>query len=204
MCRRPRPTSSNVAEGPRKKHPQHGSARHRGRARRSTWNRKERHPGDTKDLSKNAKVAMVLVMYNTLRRGDNGLLHGPLNKRTWATFAGKKEAIVTARREAQKRGFDPSSESNLIQIVTDGDDDLARMAKSQRSIIERSRNYILRRSDKLDYAWLRDQDLEIGIGAVEGAVNPTGTPSSHMSTTKSTHPPSAETSCPCSLTHQNS
>lgn len=223
--------------GPRKKNPQHGSARHRGRARRSTWNRKERHPGGTKDLSKNAKVAMVLVMY-TLRRGDDGLLHGPLNRRTWATFAGKKAIIAIARREAQKRGFDPDSDANLIQIVTDGDDDLARMAgerfphavhtidimhvleyvwsagramhrneqrlrswarlqkkrllagrvgkvigeldralsnktlsKAQRSIIERSRNYILRRSDKLDYAWLRDQDLELGTGAVEGAVN---------------------------------
>lgn len=223
--------------GPRRKNPLRGSARHRGRARRGTWHRKQRHPGEAKDPRKNAKVAMVLVMY-TLRRGEDGLLHGPLNKRVWATFGGKKEIFAIAVREATKRGFDPNSDRKLIEIVTDGDDDLARngavsfphavqtidimhvleyvwhagrclhkdeqrvrdwartqkrrllhgklakvideldhalasstLSNAKRTIIQRSRDYIFSRSDKLDYAWLRDQDLEIGTGAVEGAVN---------------------------------
>ena len=179
---------------------------------------------------------MVLVMY-TLRRTDDGLLHGPINKRVWASFGGKKEIFAIARREAIKRGFDPASDHKLIHIVTDGDDDLATNAatsfphavqtidimhvleyvwhagraihsdeqrlriwartqkhrllhgqldkvvaeldgmlerglpKAKRAIVARSRNYILTRSDKLDYQWLRDQDLDIGTGAVEGAVN---------------------------------
>jgi hypothetical protein len=213
------------------------SARHRGRARRGTWRRKRRHPGEAKDLRKNAKVAFVVVMY-TLLRGADGLLHGPLNKRVWATFAGKKEAFAWARRQAHARGFDPASARKLIQLVTDGDEDFARIGgtlfphavhtidimhvleyvwdagkcmhkgddllrpwaarqkrrllkgevdeviaeldqflerkplpKASRKTVARSRDYILGRRDKLDYAWLRGQDLEIGSGAVEGAVN---------------------------------
>jgi hypothetical protein len=210
--------------------------RHRGRACRKAHKSKNRLPGEAKDPGKNAKMATVVVMY-TLRRGADGQLHGPLNKRVYASFAPKKSAFVLARREAIKRGFDPDSDDKLIHVLTDGDDDLARLtaatfrhavhtidfmhvaeyvwkaarciytndadirqcasrqndrllrgrvdlvikeldaalarstiAKKDVATIECSRNYILKRSDKLDYAWLRQQDLDIASGAVEGAV----------------------------------
>lgn len=210
--------------------------RHRGRARRKGHKCKKRHPGEAKDPGKNAKMATVVVMY-TLRRGADGQLHGPINKRVYASFATKKSAFAFARREAIKRGFDPESDRKMIQVLTDGDDDFARLtattfrhavhtidlmhvleyvwkaarciytddadirrwadrqkdrllrgrvdlvikdldaaltrstlAKKDLATVERSLNYILKRSDKIDYAWLRKQDLDIASGAVEGAV----------------------------------
>ena len=47
------------------------------------------------DKSKNGKEVMVVVMY-TLRRGPDGKLHGPINKKTWATFGGRKAAALWA------------------------------------------------------------------------------------------------------------
>jgi hypothetical protein len=213
------------------------SPRHRARARRSGWNRKRRHPGAAKDPRKNARVVHVVVAY-TLRRGDDGLLHGPLNKQCWTTFAGKRAAFELAHRIARKRGFDPETDAKLIHIVTDGDEDFARhagqlfrhavhtidlmhvleyvwtagrqvyddesslrawaeqqrrrllggktmdvvtalerlrarrgLSRAARATIAKSHNYILSRHDQLDYAWLREQDLDLASGAVEGAVN---------------------------------
>lgn len=210
--------------------------RHRGRARRKDHKRKKRQPGEAKDPCKNAKMATVVVMY-TLRRGSDGQLHGPLNKRVYASFANKRSAFAFARREAIKRGFDPASDDNMIQVLTDGDDDFARLTattfrhaihtidimhvleyvwkaarcmyvssgeiskfanrqkdrilrgrvdlvigeldtaltrstttKKGQATIKCSRDYILKRSDKIDFAWLREQDLDIASGAVEGAV----------------------------------
>jgi hypothetical protein len=221
--------------GPRKKSKRR-CRRHRGRTRRKAHKRKKRHLGEAKDLGKNAKMATVVVMY-TLRRGTDGKLHGPLNKRVYASFTPKKSAFALAQREAIKRGFDPDSNDKLIHVLTDGDEDLARLtsttfrhavhtidlmhvaeyvwkaarctytndadirqyaarqetrllqgrvdlvikeldaaltqstlAKKNLATIELSRNYILKRSDKLDYAWLREQDLDVASGAVEGAV----------------------------------
>jgi hypothetical protein len=61
---------------------------------------------------------MVVVMY-TLRRGPDGQLHGPINKQIWATFGGRKAAVLWARQEATKRGFGPDT-TKTIQIVVDG------------------------------------------------------------------------------------
>ena len=61
---------------------------------------------------------MVVVMY-TLRRGDDGRLHGPRHKKVWATFAGRKAAAAWARAEATKRGFGPDT-PRTVQIVLDG------------------------------------------------------------------------------------
>ena len=54
-----------------------------------------------------------MVMY-TLKRGEDGKLHGPLNKKLYATFAGRKAAAPWARREATKRGFGPETTKLLL------------------------------------------------------------------------------------------
>ena len=61
---------------------------------------------------------MVVVMY-TLRRGEDGRLHGPINKKVWASFAGRKSAAAWARAEATKRGFGPDT-TKVVQVVLDG------------------------------------------------------------------------------------
>jgi hypothetical protein len=99
------------------------SARHRGRAKRA---RNPKGPRRKKgDKSKNAKVATMVVMHTLKRRGTRRL-DGPINKRHYVTFASKRRAFEVARREAIKRGFGPDS-GRLVQLVTDGDDDLARL-----------------------------------------------------------------------------
>lgn len=226
--------------GKRRKNAHPGSARHRGRKRRAQCRKKKHHAAKPQSKSKNAKMATVLVMY-TLRRAKDGTLEGPLNKRVWGSFRSKRHMFEVARREAKKRGFDPDSDERLIQLVTDGDDDLDRYAfehfpratqtidimhvleyiwdagrcleeesrsltrwvgrqkkkllagrvdlvikelerglkrlpprahgrAQRRETIETAINYILKRSDKLDYAWVIEQDLELASGAVEGAV----------------------------------
>ncbi len=222
--------------GPRKKNPHPGSQRHRGRAaRQRRGSKKRRKKGDK---SKNGKMATIVTMY-TLRRSADGTLEGPINKKVYASYAPKRHAIAIARREANKRGFEPGS-GKLIQVVTDGDNDLecyikeyfpeaqhtldvyhvteyvweagrclykegsdeliewvdtqkealydgraaeivaeiderlARLDPSKTNIrerLEKVRNYINKRVDKMNYKELREQDLEISSGAVEGAVN---------------------------------
>jgi len=62
----------------------------------------------------------------TLRRCGTRRLEGPLNKWHYVTFASKRRAFEVAQREAIKRGFGPKS-GRVVQLVTDGDDDLARL-----------------------------------------------------------------------------
>lgn len=113
--------------GPRKPNPQPGSPRHRGRDRRARYGKKPRRKKG--DKSKNARMATIVVMY-TLKQSDDGKnqLLGPINRRQYASYAPKRHAFEIARREADKRGFTKES-GKLIQIVTDGDDDLAVYAK---------------------------------------------------------------------------
>jgi len=225
-----------LRRGPRSKESRPCCKRHSGRVQRKKQNRKEKRINDAKDPSKNAKEVTVLVMY-TLSRGEDGRLHGPVNKRVHASFDTKDSVFSLARREAIKRGFDPDSDTKTIHIITDGDAALARrvdqtfryavhtidimhvleyvwsagraicstskelrawtakqkdrllcgqvgmvlsdldlalerMAPSSAGVktVETSLKYILLRSDKLDYGWLRARDLDIGSGAVEGAV----------------------------------
>ena len=64
-----------------------GCQRHRGQAkRRRRGSQKRRKKGDK---SKNGKEVMVVVMY-TLERDEDGRLHGPRNKKVWASFGGRK------------------------------------------------------------------------------------------------------------------
>jgi hypothetical protein len=93
-----------------------GCQRHRGKAKRRARGAKRRRKKG--DKSKNGKEVTVVVMY-TLRRGGDGQLHGPLNKRTWASFGGRKAAAKWARAEATRRGFGPET-TKTVQIVVDG------------------------------------------------------------------------------------
>lgn len=115
-------TEAELAKRRGKRKQRHGSAcpcgcqRHRGRAKREARGRKKRRKKG--DKSKNGKEVSVVVMY-TLKRGPDGLLHGPLNKKLYATFAGRKAAALWARAEATKRGFGPET-TKQVQIVLDG------------------------------------------------------------------------------------
>ncbi len=93
-----------------------GCQRHRGKSQRQArGSKKRRKKGDKR---KNGKEVIVLVMY-TLKRGPDGKLHGPINKKVWASFAGRKAAALWARAEATKRGFEPGT-TKTVQIVLDG------------------------------------------------------------------------------------
>lgn len=93
-----------------------GCQRHRGQAKRQRRGSKKRRKKG--DKSKNGKEVVVVVMY-TLKRGTDGRLHGPRNKKVWASFGGRKGAARWARAEATKRGFGPDT-TKTIQVVVDG------------------------------------------------------------------------------------
>jgi len=222
--------------GKRSSNPHPGSQRHRGRAaRQRRGSKKRRKKGDK---AKNGKMATIVTMY-TLKRAADGELEGPINKKVYASYAPKRHTVAIARREADKRGFAPGS-GKLIQIVTDGDNDLERYIEeyfpeaehtidvyhvteylwkagqclyregsdeltewveeqkealydgrtaeivdeidkclaqfdpgkqTARQRLKKVRNYISKRVDKVNYKKLRERDLEISSGAVEGAVN---------------------------------
>ena len=121
----PTATESELSRrrGKRRRQRLPASPRHRGRHRRRRYDKKPRR--NKGDKSKNAKMATMVVMF-TLKRHGNKLL-GPINRKLYASFAPKRHAFAIARREANKRGFGPGS-GKLIQIVTDGDPDLATYA----------------------------------------------------------------------------
>lgn len=118
----PTATEAELAKrrGPRR--PKHeksctcGCQRHRGKAKRQARGRKKRRKKG--DKSKNGKEVSVVVIY-TLKTGADGKLHGPINKKLYATFAGRKAAALWARAEATKRGFGPDT-TKTVQIVLDG------------------------------------------------------------------------------------
>jgi len=124
----PTATASELRKrrGKRAKKPRAPSPRHRGRDQRARRGPKKRRKKG--DKSKNARMATLVAMY-TLKRSQaedgSPLLLGPLNRRVYASYAPKRHAFAIARREADKRGFTKES-GKLIQIVTDGDEDLAR------------------------------------------------------------------------------
>jgi len=91
--------------------------RHRGRAKRKRRGRKGRRKEG--DKSKNGRSATLVVMY-TLRRGEDGRLHGPCNKKVFGTFGSRKSAMQWARAQATRRGFPPGTDKT-VQIVIDGE-----------------------------------------------------------------------------------
>jgi hypothetical protein len=118
----PTATAAELAKRRGKRKPKHeksctcGCQRHRGKAKRQARGSKKRRKKG--DKSKNGKEVSVVVMY-TLKAGDDGKLHGPINKKRYATFAGRKAAALWARAEATKRGFGPDT-TKTVQIVLDG------------------------------------------------------------------------------------
>jgi hypothetical protein len=118
----PTATDAELAKRRGKRQPRHlkdcpcGCQRHRGKAKRQARGSKKRRKKG--DKSKNGKEVIVVVMY-TLKRGEDGKLHGPRNKKIYATFAGSKAAAAWARAEATKRGFGPDT-PKTVQIVMDG------------------------------------------------------------------------------------
>ena len=106
--------------GPRSRHRRGcdcGCQRHRGRARRRRRGRKARCKKG--DKSKNGRSATLVVMY-TLRRGPDGRLHGPCNKKVYGTFGTRHAAMNWARDQATRRGFPPETDKT-VQIVIDGE-----------------------------------------------------------------------------------
>src|SRR4051812_23070242 len=96
--------------GPRSRHPRGcdcGCQRHRGRARRKRRGRKPRRKKG--DKSKNGRSATLVVMY-TLRRGADGRLHGPCNKKVYGSFDTRRAALEWAREQATRRGFPPGTD----------------------------------------------------------------------------------------------
>ena len=90
--------------------------RHRGQAKRKCRKRHRRKKGDK---SKNGRSTTIIVMY-TLKRGRDGLLHGPINKKVWASYAPRKVMFAWARRQATRRGFPPGTDKR-IHIAVDGE-----------------------------------------------------------------------------------
>jgi hypothetical protein len=104
--------------GPRARHRRGCTCqRHRGRAsRRRRGPRPRRKKGDK---SKNGRSATLVVMY-TLRRGEDGRLHGPINKKVFGTFGARESALEWARAQATRRGFPPGT-TKTVEIVVDGE-----------------------------------------------------------------------------------
>jgi hypothetical protein len=91
--------------------------RHRGRCRRkSSGKKKKRKRGDK---SKNGRSATLIAMY-TLKRGEDGRLHGPINKKVYGTFSARRVALRWAREQATRRDFGPDT-TKTIQIILDGE-----------------------------------------------------------------------------------
>lgn len=119
----PTATAEELARrrGPRGKHSKacscKGCQRHRGRdKRKQRGSKKPRKPGDK---SKNGKSATLVAMY-TLKRGPDGRLHGPLNKKLYGSFSCRQSALQWARQQATRRGFPPGTKK-VVQVVVDGE-----------------------------------------------------------------------------------
>jgi hypothetical protein len=94
-----------------------GTRRARKRAQRRAHPRRRRRRGDK---SKNAKVAVLGVIY-TLRRTKDGL-EGPINKRVIGTFEGHRALMKWLRAEADKRGYG----TKKVLFLADGSDHIWR------------------------------------------------------------------------------
>jgi hypothetical protein len=164
--------------GKRSKRAKAPSPRHRGRRSRGFRQKKPR--AKKGDKSKHARLGTMVVMYTLRRKGD--LLLGPINKRYYASFAPKRHAFEYARKEAVRRGFALDTERR-VQIVTDGDLDLARYAAEIfpralhtvdiAHVIERlweAGASLHRESSPEHYAWFEAQKTKLYAGKARSIV----------------------------------
>jgi hypothetical protein len=90
--------------------------RHRGRKKRKGKCSKPRKRGNN---SKNGRSATLVAMY-TLYKGEDGKLHGPVNKKVWGKFGPRHDMMTWIRDQATRRGFGPDT-NKTIQVVVDGE-----------------------------------------------------------------------------------
>jgi hypothetical protein len=91
--------------------------RHRAKTKRQYRTKNKRRKKG--DKSKNGRSITLVVMY-TLKRKEDGRLHGPINKKVWGSYAPRKVMFAWARRQATKRGF-PTETNKRIHIAVDGE-----------------------------------------------------------------------------------
>jgi len=91
--------------------------RHRNKKKRQSGCKKKRRKKG--DKSKNGRSITLVVMY-TLKRGEDGLLHGPINKIVWGSYAPRQVMLEWARRQATLRGFPPDTDKQ-VHLVMDGE-----------------------------------------------------------------------------------
>jgi hypothetical protein len=103
--------------GPRKKNTSCCN-RHCNKDRRSRCHNrgKNKKKGDKR---KNGRSITLVVMY-TLKRGEDGKLHGPINKQVWGSYSPRKVMLAWAKEQASKRGF-PEDTKKRVHIVIDGE-----------------------------------------------------------------------------------
>ena len=92
-----------------------GCRRHRSPEHKLHTEKKRRKAGDK---SKNGRSITLVAMY-TLKKGDDGKLHGPYNKKIYGSYSPRKVMLKWAADQAEKRGF--SMNSPDIHIVVDGE-----------------------------------------------------------------------------------
>ncbi len=146
-----------------------GCQRHRGKAcRNKNGKRKRRKKGDK---SKNGRSITLVAIY-TLKRGKDGLLHGPINKRIWGSYAPRSVMMDWAKAEVKRRGFDPTGTN--VHIVSDGENSFIASTgpgtKAKREKLRKTIAYLDKRQHLLAYGRLIEQDLVIASGVIEGAV----------------------------------
>jgi len=94
--------------------------RHRNKDRHRHCHKKGKNKHKKRaDKKKNGRSITLVAIY-TLKRGEDGLLHGPINKQVWGSYSPRKVMLAWARRQATRRGFPPDTEKH-IHIVVDGE-----------------------------------------------------------------------------------
>ena len=91
--------------------------RHRSRCRRKARGPKTRRKRG--DKSKNGRSATLVVMY-TLKKGEDGRLHGPINKKVYGSFSSRKKALEWCRRRRRVR-VRAQETDKAVQIIVDGE-----------------------------------------------------------------------------------
>lgn len=89
--------------------------RHRSPEHKPQTEKKRRKAGDK---SKNGRSITLVAMY-TLKKGTDGKLHGPYNKKIYGSYSPRKVMLEWASDQAIKRGF--SKDSPDVHIAIDGE-----------------------------------------------------------------------------------